>query len=162
MPTTQQSSLFFCLHIEVEQTPLCNSKQLDEVKGRIRQDLDKSLRVAGDRYVYAYELHSPRWGDAKKGCRAFGLHRRASGKDGEVVQRRLFGRDLGEQSEEQVRQSITEVPDNTLLWRLILNPDPVLESPDKTLDLRHLTRDAVKWLEERLGTKDNPRDVPPA
>ena len=82
------------------------------------------------------------------------------GKDGEVLDRTLFGKGFGAYTPEQVQQLIEQAPDNTLFWRLILNPDPVLENAGKSLDLRALTADAVRWLEKRLGTEKLPRDIP--
>src|SRR5438270_13259967 len=82
------------------------------------------------------------------------------GKDGVVLERTLFGKGFGAYTPEQVRQLIDEAPKNTLFWRLILNPDPVLENPEKSLDLRALTADAVQWLAARLGTKETPREIP--
>ena len=82
------------------------------------------------------------------------------GRDGEELERTLFGKGFGAYTPEQVRQLIDQAPDNTLFWRLILNPDPVLENAGKSLDLRALTADAVKWLEKRLGTEELPRDIP--
>ena len=81
------------------------------------------------------------------------------GKDGEKLVRELFGR-FGTYTPEEVARLIDEAPGNTLFWRFKLNPDPVLENPEKILDLRQLTRDALAWLEERLGTKELPRSLP--
>src|SRR6478672_4504887 len=72
------------------------------------------------------------------------------GKDKADIIRSLFGKG-GKFTKEQVEQMIEDAPDNTLFWRLILNPDPVLENPEKILDLRQLTNDAVRWLEKRIG-----------
>src|SRR5438270_9711191 len=70
------------------------------------------------------------------------------GKDKADIIRSLFGKG-GKFTKEQVEKMIEDAPDNTLFWRLILNPDPVLENPEKLLNLEELTRDAVSWLEER-------------
>jgi hypothetical protein len=81
------------------------------------------------------------------------------GKDKEEIVRTLFGKS-GPYTREQVAEMIREAPDNTLFWRLKLNPDPVLENPEKLLNLEELTRDAVSWLERRLGKDNNPRNIP--
>jgi hypothetical protein len=81
------------------------------------------------------------------------------GKNGQKLVRELFGR-FGNYTPEEVARMIDEAPDNTLFWRFKLNPDPVLENPEKILDLRQLTRDAMGWLEERLGTKEETRSLP--
>ena len=81
------------------------------------------------------------------------------GKDKAEIVRRLFGKG-GPYTREQVAEMIREAPDNTLFWRLKLNPDPVLENPQKLLNLEELTRDAVSWLERRIGKDGNPRNIP--
>src|SRR5689334_14908334 len=81
------------------------------------------------------------------------------GKDKATIIRSLFGKG-GNYTREQVEQMIEDAPDNTLFWRLKLNPDPVLENPEKILNLEELTRDAVSWLERRLGKNGNPRNIP--
>lgn len=81
------------------------------------------------------------------------------GKDKADIIRSLFGK-AGKFTKEQVEKMIEDAPDNTLFWRLKLNPDPVLENPEKILNLEELTRDAVSWLEERIGKNDTPRNIP--
>src|SRR5689334_9134071 len=81
------------------------------------------------------------------------------GKDKADIIRSLFGKG-GKFTKEQVAQMIEKAPDNTLFWRLILNPNPVLENPEKILNLEELTREAVSWLEQRLGKAGNPRHIP--
>jgi hypothetical protein len=81
------------------------------------------------------------------------------GKDKAEIVRRLFGKG-GPYTKEQVAEMIREAPDNTLFWRLKLNPDPILENPEKILNLEELTRDAASWLERRLGKDGNPRNIP--
>jgi hypothetical protein len=81
------------------------------------------------------------------------------GKDKADIVRTLFGKGRT-YTREQVEKMIEDAPDNTLFWRLKLNPDPVLENPEKILNLEELTRDAVSWLERRLGKDGNPRNIP--
>ena len=82
------------------------------------------------------------------------------GKDKAVMERVLFGNGGPRLTPEQVTRLIDESPDNTLFWRLKLNPDPALENPEKLLDLRDLTINAVRWLEMRLGQEGMARSLP--
>jgi len=72
------------------------------------------------------------------------------GKDQEELQREYFGHG-GKLTPEQAMQMIREASSNTLFWRLILNPDPALEDPNRDLDLKDLTLEMVRWLERRIG-----------
>jgi hypothetical protein len=81
------------------------------------------------------------------------------GKDYEIMERPLFGKG-GRYSPEQATKIIDNAPGNTLFWKMILNPDPVLENPEKLLDLRQLTNDAVRWLEFRIGIEGQARNLP--
>jgi hypothetical protein len=81
------------------------------------------------------------------------------GKNKEKLERILFGHG-GTYTPEQVEAMINNAPKNTYFWRLTLNPDPALENPEKDLDLWDLTREAVMWLERRLGRDGQPRDIP--
>jgi hypothetical protein len=63
------------------------------------------------------------------------------GKDKAEIVRTLFGKG-GPYTREQVVKMIGEAPDNTLFWRLKLNPDPILENPEKILNLETATREA--------------------
>jgi rubredoxin len=81
------------------------------------------------------------------------------GKNHERMERILFGHG-GTFTPEQVEAMINVASKNTYFWRLTLNPDPVLENPEKDLDLWDLTRELVRWLERRLGRDGNPRDIP--
>src|SRR3954452_6479658 len=81
------------------------------------------------------------------------------GKDKAEIIRTLFGKG-GKLTREQVEKMIEEAPDNTLFWQWILNPDPVLENPEKVLNLEEITRDAITWLEKRIGKDGNPRNIP--
>src|SRR3954464_164499 len=72
------------------------------------------------------------------------------GKDGAEIERQLFGKS-GPLTKEQAERQIKFAPPNTYFWRMKLSPDPNGENAEKILDLWELTRDAVRWLEERLG-----------
>ena len=74
------------------------------------------------------------------------------GKDGEEIERQLFGKS-GPLTKEQAERQIKTAPPNTYFWRMKLSPDPNGENVEKTLDLWELTRDAVRWLEERLDRR---------
>jgi hypothetical protein len=72
------------------------------------------------------------------------------GKDREELQREYFGHG-GTLTPEQAIRMIAEASPNTLFWRLILNPDPLIEDPDRDLNLQELTTEMVQWLERRIG-----------
>ena len=72
------------------------------------------------------------------------------GKDGAEIERQLFGKN-GPLTKEQAEQLLDTASRNTYFWRMILSPDPNGENIEKNLDLWELSRDAVRWLEERLG-----------
>jgi hypothetical protein len=72
------------------------------------------------------------------------------GKNGEEIERQLFGKS-GPLTKEQAERLLESASRNTYFWRMRLSPDPNGENAEKTLDLWELTRDAVRWLEERIG-----------
>src|SRR3954471_21559506 len=87
----------------------------------------------------------------KKNAKAtLGYNETRLGKDGAEIERQLFGKS-GPLTKEQAERQIKFAPPNTYFWRMKLSPDPNGENAGKTLDLWELTRDAVRWLEERLG-----------
>jgi predicted RNA-binding Zn-ribbon protein involved in translation (DUF1610 family) len=75
------------------------------------------------------------------------------------MERLLFGHG-GTFTPEQVDEMLRTAPKNTYFWRLIISPDPKTENLDRDLDLWDLTREAVRWLEHRLGTDGTPREIP--
>jgi hypothetical protein len=88
---------------------------------------------------------------AKDSAKAtLGYNETRLGKNGEEIERPLFGKN-GPRTKEQAEKQIKDAPPNTYFWRMRLSPDPNGENAGKTLDLWELTRDAVRWLEERLG-----------
>ncbi|MBV8893783.1 MAG: hypothetical protein JO266_17750 [Acidobacteria bacterium] len=102
----------------------------------------------------------PRGSSAGAKARAFlGYIGERPGRDQEKAKRILFGHG-GPLTPEQAEQLIREASVNTYFWRLIISPDPATEDKEKTLDLWDLTREAVLWLEKRLGTDGIPRDIP--
>src|SRR3954470_17621944 len=111
--------------------------------------------------MYSHLSYIPRNSRSRQKAKAhLGYIGNRPGKDGETLSRTLFGRDFGALTPDEARALIDDAPANTLFWRLILNPDPILENPEKSLDLRLLTQEAVTWLETRLGTRELPRDIP--
>jgi hypothetical protein len=88
---------------------------------------------------------------AKTSAKAtLGYNETRLGKNGEEIERQLFDKN-GPRTKEQAEWQIKDAPPNTYFWRMRLSPDPNGENAGKTLDLWELTRDAVRWLEERLG-----------
>jgi hypothetical protein len=71
------------------------------------------------------------------------------GKDGAEIERQLFGKS-GPLTKVQAEKLLETASENTYFYRMKLSPDPNGENAEKTLDLWELTRDAVRWLEERL------------
>src|SRR4051794_3376885 len=73
------------------------------------------------------------------------------GKAKEAIIRTLFGHD-GTLTQEQVQKLIDEAPKNTYFWNLIVSPDPNgEENANRKLNLQQLTKDLVKFLEQRLN-----------
>jgi hypothetical protein len=88
---------------------------------------------------------------ARKSANAtLGYNETRLGKDGAEIERQLFGKS-GPLTKEQAKWQIDTASPNTYFWRMRLSPDPNGENAGKNLDLWELTRDAVRWLEERLG-----------
>jgi hypothetical protein len=88
---------------------------------------------------------------AKTSAKAtLGYNETRLGKDGAEIERQLFGKS-GPLTKEQAERLFESASRNTYFWRMILSPDPNGENAEKNLDLWELSRDAVRWLEERLG-----------
>jgi hypothetical protein len=101
--------------------------------------------------VYIGLNYIPRNKHARKSAKAtLGYNETRLGKDGAEIERQLFGKS-GPLTKEQAERQIKFAPRNTYFWRMKLSPDPNGENAEKILDLWELTRDAVRWLEERLG-----------
>jgi hypothetical protein len=101
--------------------------------------------------VYIGLNYIPHNKHALKSAKAtLGYNETRLGKDGEEIERQLFGKS-GPLTKEQAEQLIKAASDNTYFYRMKLSPDPNGENAEKMLDLWELTRDAVRWLEERLG-----------
>jgi hypothetical protein len=77
------------------------------------------------------------------------------GKDGEEIDRKLFGHGGGEYTSQQTVQMIYDSPVNTYFFRMMNSPDPKTENKDRKLDLRLHTTQLVEWLERRLN-----REIP--
>jgi hypothetical protein len=71
------------------------------------------------------------------------------GRDGEKVQRELYGID-GAMDRQQAYQMIDEAEKGTAYFRLVISPDPNKEDTEKDLHLAELTRQTILTLEERL------------
>jgi hypothetical protein len=78
-----------------------------------------------------------------------GYNETRKGKDGEDIERTLFGK-TGPLTREQAEWLIENASKNTYFFRWILSPDLKDENGEKNLDLWQLARDGVAWLEERL------------
>ena len=102
----------------------------------------------------------PQGRSAKDKAKAFlGYIRKRPGKNETEMERMLFGHG-GALTPEQADEMIRDAAKNTYFWRLIISPDPATEDKDKHLDMWDVTRDAVLWLEERLGQNGIPREIP--
>jgi hypothetical protein len=101
--------------------------------------------------VYIGLNYIPHNKQAKISAKAtLGYNETRLGKDGEEIERQLFGKH-GPLTKEQAEVLFDAASSNTYFWRMRLSPDPNGENAGKTLDLWELTRDVVRWLEERLG-----------
>ena len=78
-----------------------------------------------------------------------GYNETRKGKDGEEIERKLFGK-FGPLTREQAEWLIEHASKQTYFFRWILSPDLQAENGEKDLDLWQLARDGVRWLEERL------------
>jgi len=78
-----------------------------------------------------------------------GYNETRKGKDGEEIERTLFGK-YGTFTKEQAEWLIENASKQTYFFRWILSPDVIEENGEKDLDLWQLARDGVRWLEERL------------
>jgi hypothetical protein len=103
--------------------------------------------------VYIGLNYIPHNKHAKRKAKAtLGYNETRVGKNGEAIERQLFGKS-GPLTKEQAERLLDTSSPNTYFWRLKLSPDPNGENAEKTLDLWELTRDAVRWLEERLDRR---------
>ena len=71
------------------------------------------------------------------------------GKDGERMERLLFGAD-GQMTREQALSLIDEAGKRVRFFHLILSPDPVLEDSRKDLSLSEITKHIMQLLEDKL------------
>ncbi|MFL5253057.1 MAG: hypothetical protein ACJ8AI_09200 [Rhodopila sp.] len=100
--------------------------------------------------MYSHFNYIPHNKAARKAAKAtLGYNETRKGKDGEDIERKLFG-NTGPLIKEQAEWLIEHASKNTYFFRWILSPDPNGENGEKDLDLWQLARDGVAWLEERL------------
>jgi hypothetical protein len=100
--------------------------------------------------MYSHFNYIPHTKAARTQAKAtLGYNETRQGKDGEAIERKLFGNG-GPLTREQAEWLIENAGKNTYFFRWILAPDPNGENWEKHLDLWQLTRDGVAWLEERL------------
>jgi hypothetical protein len=100
--------------------------------------------------VYSHVNYIPRNRFARRKAKAtLGYNETRTGKDGEEMVRKLFGK-TGPLTREQAEWLIDTAPMNTYFFRWILSPDTIEENVEKALDLWKLARDGIRWLEERL------------
>ena len=100
--------------------------------------------------MYSHFNYIPHNKFARKAAKeTLGYNETRKGKDGEDIERKLFG-NTGPLTKEQAEWLIEHAAKNTYFFRWILSPDPNGENGEKNLDLWQLARDGVAWLEERL------------
>ncbi len=73
-----------------------------------------------------------------------------AGKDGQKITRTLFGFD-GVKERKEAYEMIDEALKGTHFYRISLNPDPEREDKGNDLDLKDLTLETMRSLEEYLG-----------
>ncbi len=73
-----------------------------------------------------------------------------AGKDGQKITRTLFGFD-GVIERKEAYEMIDEALKGTHFYRISLNPDPEREDRENDLDLKNLTLETMRSLEEYLG-----------
>src|SRR5947209_10850808 len=71
------------------------------------------------------------------------------GKDGEKINRTLFGSD-GAMGRWQAYRLIDEAEKGSLFFRFVISPDPTQEDREKDLHLREVTEQTMLRLEERI------------
>jgi hypothetical protein len=104
----------------------------------------------GEAVVYSHFNYIPRNKFARaKAKKTLGYNETRKGKDGEEIERKLFGKH-GPLTREQAELIIESASNKTYFFRWILSPDLNEENGEKDLDLWQLARDGVRWLEERL------------
>jgi hypothetical protein len=100
--------------------------------------------------VYSHFNYIPHNKFARAKAKAtLGYNETRKGKDGEEIERKLFG-NQGTVTREQAEWLIENASKQTYFFRWILSPDVNEENGEKDLDLWQLARDGVRWLEERL------------
>jgi hypothetical protein len=78
-------------------------------------------------------------------------HRRD--RDGERVSRTLFGR-YGEMDRQAAYRIIEEAEKGSIFYRFIVSPDPAREDRNHDLDMRDITTQTIKALEDLIGGKE--------
>jgi hypothetical protein len=77
-------------------------------------------------------------------------HRR--GRDGERVSRTLFGRE-GEMDRYEAYRIIDEAPKGSFFYRFVISPDPKREDRNHDLDMRDITDQTIRALEDLIDAK---------
>lgn len=104
----------------------------------------------GEVAVYSHFNYIPHNKFARAKAKAtLGYNETRKGKEGEEIERKLFG-NQGTVTREQAEWLIEKASEQTYFFRWILSPDVNEENGEKDLDLWQLARDGVRWLEERL------------
>ena len=104
----------------------------------------------GEALVYSHFNYIPHNKFARAKAKAtLGYNETRKGKDGEEIERTLFG-NQGTLTREQAEWLIEHASKHTYFFRWILSPDVIEENGAMDLDLWQLARDGVRWLEERL------------
>ena len=78
-------------------------------------------------------------------------HRR--GKDEQTVTRTLFGRE-GALNRQEAYRIIDEAPKGSFFYRFIISPDPAREDRNHDLDMRDISVQTIKALEDLVGRKE--------
>jgi hypothetical protein len=78
-------------------------------------------------------------------------HRR--GKDSQTITRTLFGSD-GEMTRDDAYRIIDEAKEGSLFYRFVLSPDPKREDRNHDLDMRDITTQTIKALEDLIGSEE--------
>jgi hypothetical protein len=78
-------------------------------------------------------------------------HRR--GKDEQTITRTLFGRE-GEMQRKDAYRIIDEASKGSFFYRFVISPDPKREDRNHDLDMRDITTQTIKALEDLIGRKE--------
>ena len=89
--------------------------------------------------------------DRAKATIRYNQHRR--GQDGERVSRTLFGR-YGEMDRQAAYRIIDEAGKGSVFYRFIISPDPKREDRNHDLDMRDITTQTIKALEDLIGSEE--------